>query len=335
MDDKERPPGAAGERPQLLVIRPPQVFQVYEEEFMAKFEVLKAYESTLPTETFLRKYGRSTRAVFCFGQSPITAELLQHLPSLGLVVAAGTGVNHVDLAACRRRGIAVTNTADVFSEDTADYAVGMLIDLMRKISSRDSSVRRRIWPLAGEFPVGFTFTLRNKRIGIVGWGNIGSKVARRLEPFGCTICYNSRTRKPSVPHSFYATACELATHSDILVICCSLTEKTRHLINDDVMAAMGEKGFLVNIARGQVVDEKALVKRLVEGTIAGAALDVFENEPTVPPELFGLDNVVLSPHRGAFTGEAFADAFGMVMANLEAFFSDKPLISPVTIDHLS
>lgn len=171
--------------------------------------------------------------------------------------------------------------------------------------------------------------LGGKQVGIVGLGNIGSKVARRLEAFGCIISYNSRTKKSSVLYNFYPNVCELALNSNILVICCSLTEQTRHLINKDVMTALGKDGIIVNVGRGPIIDESELVKFLVEGEIAGAGLDVFENEPTVPKELFGLDNVVITPHRAAFTQEAFFEAFKVLVANLEAFFSNKPLITPV------
>lgn len=171
--------------------------------------------------------------------------------------------------------------------------------------------------------------LGGKQVGIVGLGNIGSKVARRLEAFGCIISYNSRTKKSSVPYSFYPNVCELALNSNILFICCSLTEQTRHLINKDVMTALGKDGIIVNVGRGPIIDESELVKFLVEGEIAGAGLDVFENEPTVPKELFGLDNVVITPHRAAFTQQAFFEAFNVLVANLEAFFSNKPLITPV------
>lgn len=163
----------------------------------------------------------------------------------------------------------------------------------------------------------------------MGPGNIGSKVAKRLAAFGCNISYTSRSVKPSLPYEFYPTPYELASHSDILVICCPLTEDTRHMINGEVMAVLGKKGVIVNIGRGAVIDEKVMVEHLVARAIAGAALDVFENEPRVPTELFGLDNVVLSPHRGAFTKEAFSDAFEIVTMNIEAFFSNKPLISLV------
>ncbi|KAH6813544.1 D-isomer specific 2-hydroxyacid dehydrogenase family protein [Perilla frutescens var. frutescens] len=326
---RDEPPLFGEELPQLLIIRPSNLFRAHEDGFSARFNVLRAYESPLSTETFLREHAQSAKAVLCFAGSPITAELLLHLPSLGLVVTSGTGVNHIDTAACRRRGILVANTADVFSEDTADYAVGLFIDVMRKISGGDRFLRRGFWPLCpDQFPLGFK--VGSKRVGIIGLGNIGSKVAKRLQAMGCKISYNSRAKKPSIPYNFFPTPHQLASQSDILVICCPLTEDTRHMIDDDIMTALGETGIIVNIGRGAIVDEKALVKHLAARTIAGAALDVFENEPRVPTELLGLDNVVLSPHRGAYTTEAFSDAFRIVTGNLEAFFSKKTLISPVS-----
>ncbi|XP_016436232.1 glyoxylate/hydroxypyruvate reductase HPR3 [Nicotiana tabacum] len=310
------------ELPELLVIHPPPVFIIHQQQFSQKFKLLKAYESPLSTELFLQAHAQSTKALICYGKSPI----LRHLPSLGLVVTASTGFNHINLPECRRRSIAVANTADVFSEDTADIGVGLLIDVLRKISSGDRFVRSGIWPKNVQYPLGSK--LGGKHVGIVGLGNIGLKVATRLEAFGCTISYNSRQKKP-VPYDFYPNVCELAFNCNILVICCTLTIETRHMIDKDVLKALGKDGILINIARGPIVDEKELVKLLVEGEIAGAGLDVFENEPKVPQELIALDNVVLTPHRAAFTEEAFRDAFQLVLANLEAFFSNKPLISPV------
>ncbi|OIT21862.1 PREDICTED: glyoxylate/hydroxypyruvate reductase HPR3-like [Nicotiana attenuata] len=311
------------ELPELLVIHPPPVFIIHQQQFSQKFKLLKAYESPLSTELFLQAHAQSTKALICYGKSPITSDILRRLPSLQLVV---TGFNHIDLPECRRRCIAVANTADVFSEDTADIGVGLLIDLLRKISSGDRFVRSGIWPKSIRYPLGSR--LGGKHVGIVGLGNIGLKVAKRLEAFGCKISYNSRQKKP-VHYNFYPNVCELAFNCNILVICCTLTLETRHMIDKDVLKALGKDGILINIARGPIVDEKELVKFLVDGEIAGAGLDVFENEPKVPQELIELDNVVLTPHRAAFTKEAFRDAFQLVLANLEAFFLNKPLISPV------
>ena len=168
-----------------------------------------------------------------------------------------------------------------------------------------------------------------KRVGIVGLGSIGLEVAKRLEAFGCIISYNSRREKANVSYRFYSNVCELGANSDALVICCALNDETHHMINKEVMKALGKEGVIVNIGRGAVIDEKELVQCLVEGEIGGAGLDVFENEPDLPKELFTLDNVVLSPHSAVYTSESFSDLFDLVMGNLEAFFSNKPLLSPL------
>ncbi|KAK3028571.1 hypothetical protein RJ639_039262 [Escallonia herrerae] len=257
----------------------------------------------------------------------LTAEQLSHLPALRLVVTSSTGVNHIDLRECRRRGIAAANSGNVYAEDVADTAVGLLIDVLRRISAADRYVRSGLWPVKVEYPLGSK--LAGKRVGIISLGNIGLEVAKRLEAFGCIICYNSRKKKPSVPFTFYLDVCDLAANCDILVICCALTDKTHHMINKEVLLALGKEGVVVNIARGAVIDEKAFVQCLVQGDIAGAGLDVFEREPNVPKDLLELENVVLSPHRAVFTAESFWDCFEYISGNLKAFFSNKPLLSPV------
>ncbi|XP_058210745.1 glyoxylate/hydroxypyruvate reductase HPR3-like [Rhododendron vialii] len=313
--------------PLLLVLRPPPVFTAFHHHFSTNFQLLKPYESPLPTDLFLSTYAGSVEAVLCSGASPITAGVLRLLPSLRLVVTASAGVNHIDLAECRRRGIAIANAGGVFSEDVADVAVGLLIDVMRRVTAADRFVRGWMWPTHGDYPLGSK--LGGKRVGIVGLGSIGSEVAKRLESFGCIISYNSRMTKPSVPYTYYPTVYQLASNCDVLIICCALTDETRHIINKLVMSALGKEGIIINIARGAIINEKELVGCLARGEIAGAGLDVFENEPNVPKELSAMDNVVLLPHRAAFTEEAFFDAFRLVVDNLEAFFSNRPLLSPV------
>lgn len=156
-------------------------------------------------------------------------------------------------------------------------------------------------------------------------------VAKRLEPFGCVVAYSSRSKKPHILYPFYSTVVDLAANSDVLIVCCSLTDKTRHIINNDVLTALGNRGIIVNIGRGGLVDEKELVKFLVEGKLGGAGLDVYENEPEVPKELFTMDNVVLSPHRSILTPEAFEGVREVMVSNLKAFFSNKPLLSEVNL----
>lgn len=168
-----------------------------------------------------------------------------------------------------------------------------------------------------------------KRIGIVGLGNIGSRVAKRLESFNCRISYNSRNRKSSIPYKYYSNVSDLAAENDALIICCPLTTETYHLINKKVLSALGKEGVVVNVARGNVIDEQELIRCLIEGVIKAAGLDVFATEPNVPKEFFELDNVVLSPHSATFTVETFKELQELVVGNLEAFFSNKPLVNVV------
>ncbi|KAK9145129.1 hypothetical protein Sjap_005032 [Stephania japonica] len=168
-----------------------------------------------------------------------------------------------------------------------------------------------------------------RRVGIVGLGSIGSEIAKRLESFGCHISYNSKKRKPSVPYPYFSSVHELAIDSDVLIVCCTLTEETYHLITRDVLLALGKNGILINVGRGAHVDEKELVQCLVRGEIGGVGLDVMEDEPNVPKELYELDNVVLSPHKAVFTNESFSNVHEHILGMLEAYFSKKPLLSSV------
>ncbi|KAL4570836.1 hypothetical protein LXL04_026499 [Taraxacum kok-saghyz] len=272
-----------------------------------------------PSDPQFPIHGPSARVVIDIGPSPIKLEHFDQYPSVEYILGTSAGVDHIDLDECRRRNIRVTSAGDAFSEDGADYAIGLLLDVLRRVSASDRYVRAGLWPVKGDYPLGNK--LGGKRVGIVGLGNIGTLVAKRLEPFGCTIGYTSRTKKPQVPYQFYSTVLDLATNSDALIICCSLTEKTRHVINHDVLTALGKKGIIVNVGRGALVDEKELVKLLVGGELGGAGLDVFENEPDVPKELVTMHNVVLSPHKAILTPESFealrggACGYGNTMTN--------------------
>ncbi|KAK7851839.1 glyoxylate/hydroxypyruvate reductase HPR3 [Quercus suber] len=314
--------------PQVIVLHPPPVFNYFKDLFSKKFHLLKAWESSLPRHEFLTNHAHSAQAMLCSGTGPpISADIIRLLPSLSLVVTTSAGLNHIDLTECRNRGISIANAGEVFSEDVADLAVGLLIDVFRKVSASDRYVRHGLWATKGDYPLGSK--LGGKRIGIVGLGSIGFQVAKRLQAFGCNISYNSRKRKDFVSYPFYTNVCELAANSDVLIICCGLTEQTRHMINREVLLALGKEGVIVNIGRGAIIHEKELVQCLVQGEIGGAGLDVFENEPDVPKELFELDNVVLAPHMAVFTTESFKDLCDLMIGNLEAFFSKKPLLSLV------
>lgn len=175
----------------------------------------------------------------------------------------------------------------------------------------------------------FNFQLGGKRVGIIGLGNIGSLIAKRLEAFGCVISYHSRKPKDLVSYNYFSNVQELASESDVLVVACALNKQTSHIVNNDVLDALGKDGVLINIGRGANVEEAEMVRALKEGRIAGAGLDVFEDEPNVPPELLAMDNVVVTPHVAVFTSESRSDLRDHTIANLEAFFAGKQLLTPV------
>ncbi|KGN56571.1 glyoxylate/hydroxypyruvate reductase HPR3 [Cucumis sativus] len=318
--------GESKELPEVLVLGPPWVFSTLESQFPNKFHYLKPWLSQLPLHQFLTSYAQSTQALLIPVSPPLNSPILDCLPSLKLVVTVSAGVEHLNFAELRGRGIAVAYAGNVFSEDVADMAVGLLIDVLRKVSAGDRFVKQRLQPIKPDFPL--RSKLSGKQIGIVGLGKIGSEVAKRLEGFGCRISYNSRTKKPLVSYSYYSNVHELATNCEVLIICCGLTEETHHMINREVMLELGKDGVIINIGRGAVIDEKEMIRCLIEGEIGGAGLDVFEFEPEIPKQLFTLDNVVLSPHTAVTTHESFVGIAKLAVENLEAFFSNKPLLSP-------
>ncbi|KAL3738695.1 hypothetical protein ACJRO7_020125 [Eucalyptus globulus] len=327
-NDGAPPPLDRRPPPPVLLLRHPTQFSVLDRPLPDTFRFLKPWKSPLPLGDFLSSAdARAAEAILTSGMTPVTAEMLRRLPGVRLVVTTSAGLEHIDVAECRRRGIAVANAGDAYSEDVADLAVGLLIDVLRKVSASDRYGRRGSWSGEGEFALGSK--LGGKRVGIVGLGRTGLKVAKRLEAFGCAVSYNSRKAKPYVSYPFHSNVCELATNCDALVICCGLNEETHHMITREVLLALGKEGVVVNIGRGSIIDEKEMVQLLVQGELGGAGLDVFENEPNVPEELLALDNVVLSPHRAVFTPESLSDLCDLVIRNLEAFFSNKPLLSPV------
>ncbi|KAL6549124.1 hypothetical protein OROHE_008969 [Orobanche hederae] len=242
---------------EVLIVEPPPAFISFESDFTKKYNILRAWESPLPLHQFLTTHAQSVQALLCRSETPVNSDLLRLLPALKIVVSASTGANAVDKEECRRRGIAVTNAGDAYSEDVADIGVGLFIDVLRKISAADGYVRQGLWSSRGDYSL--SNKIGGKRVGIVGIGNIGYEVAKRLSAFGCKISYNSRRERPSLPYFFYSDVTELAADSDALIICCGLTEETRHMISREVLSALGKDGVVVNIGRGAVIDEKELV----------------------------------------------------------------------------
>ncbi|TKW02885.1 hypothetical protein SEVIR_7G033300v4 [Setaria viridis] len=326
---------ASGEEPAPL-LPALLLFRRLDADFAAalrqRFRVLDFFASGEPLPAFLAGAAAlpdPPRAAVVMGGGAVRvdAALLDAVPSLGFVFSTGAGVDHIDLCECARRSVAVANSGTVYSADVADHAVGMLIDVLRRVSAAERFVRSGLWPAQGDFPLGTK--LGGKRVGIIGLGNIGSLIAKRLEAFGCIIHYNSRRSRDSVPYKYFFNVHDLASESDVLVVACALNKDTRHIVNKDVLEALGKDGIIINIGRGANIDEAELVRALKEGRIAGAGLDVFENEPKVPAELFSMDNVVMTSHVAVFTSESRSDLCDTTIGNLEAFFSGKPLLTQV------
>nr|XP_043622749.1 glyoxylate/hydroxypyruvate reductase HPR3-like [Erigeron canadensis] len=313
--------------PVVLLLGPPVIFKTYESQFSEKFRFLKPWESLMPLHQFFSTQAGFVQAVFCSGSHSITSDILQSLPELHFIMTSSAGLDHIDLHECRRRGVKVSNAGTIFSEDVADLAVGLLVDVLRKITAANRFVKAGLWHQNGDYPLGHK--LGGRRVGIVGMGSIGLDVAKRLNALGCIISYTSRNKKPHVTFPFCTDIHELAANCEVLVICCALTDQTRHMIDRSVMLALGKDGIIVNIARGATINEKDLVECLLKGEIAGAGLDVFENEPDVPEELFRLDSVVMTPHHAVMTAESMRDLYELVVGNLDAFFSNKPLMFQV------
>jgi len=263
------------------------------------------------------------RALVQGGQTVTPSTLLDALPKLEIISVFGVGYDGVPVAYCRERGIKVTNTPDVLTEDVADVALGLILMTGRGF------VRLNRFLQAGEWekrPPELTTKLGGKKVGVLGLGRIGKAIAERVAAMGMHIAYTGR-RPQDVPYEFIADLKSLAAAVDFLVVACPGGEATKNIVNADVLAALGKKGTLINIARGSIVDEPALVRALQSGTIKGAGLDVFAEEPHVPHELFSMDNVVLLPHVGSATAETRKAMGDLCKANLDAYFSGNKVLT--------
>ncbi|WP_225010020.1 2-hydroxyacid dehydrogenase [Novosphingobium percolationis] len=258
---------------------------------------------------------------------PVGAGLFDQLPALEIVANFGVGYDNIDVAAAAARGIVVTNTPGVLDEEVADLTLGLLLATLRRLPQADAFVRAGHWE-AGGFPL--SPSLRGRQIGILGLGGIGKAIARRLEGFGVDIAYHGRTRQPGVAYRWHPTPVALAQACDVLIAIVPGGQATRHLVDGEVLAALGPQGVLINVARGSVVDEAALIEALQRGDILAAGLDVFEREPHVPQALRAMDNVVLLPHLGS-ASELTRRAMGALMVeNLVRWFATGTPVTPVT-----
>nr|WP_176592221.1 2-hydroxyacid dehydrogenase [Sphingobium sp. EM0848] len=270
---------------------------------------------------------REARALVSFGSVGAPAAIMDALPRLEMIGLFSVGYDKVDIDHARAKGIRVTNTPDVLTEDVADLAVGLLYATVRHIAANDRTVRAGDWA-RGAKPA-LCGRVTGKRIGILGLGRIGRAIARRLEPVAGEILYHNRRPAADTTYHYVADALEFAAQSDVIIVATSGGPEARGLIDAAMLDALGPEGYIINISRGSVIDEDALVAALADRRIAGAGLDVFVNEPHVPEALFAMDHVVLQPHQGSATIETRKAMADLVLANLDAWAAGEPLLTPV------
>ena len=268
--------------------------------------------------------GRNATALIA--AAPVPAEVIAALPALRLIAVYGVGYDKVDLAAARARGIAVTNTPGPTDGCVADMAFALLLAAARGIVSGDRFVRDGKWQ-SGSYPL--MPRLHSRPMGILGMGRIGQAIARRAAAFDMKVLYHNRRPVAGSPHAYRDSVLALARDCELLMVACPGGAATSGLVNAEILRALGPRGIVVNIARGSIIDEPALIAALRDGTIAAAGLDVFEHEPAVPAELMSLGNAVLMPHRGGGTVETWEECADMVIANLHAHFTGAPLPTPI------
>jgi lactate dehydrogenase-like 2-hydroxyacid dehydrogenase len=310
--------------PDLLVPLPmlPQTLEALEREFT----LVRLWEAADPEAAFAR-VAATCRFIAAGSHARVDEAMMARMPKLEIIANFGVGYDTIDAAAAARRGVVVTNTPDVLNEEVADTAMGLLIATVRELPQAERHLRAGLWP-KGPYPL-TRASLRGRTLGIVGLGRIGKAIARRAEPFGLTIAYSGRHRQADVPYAYHATPLDLARAVDTLMVILPGGPETRHIIDRAVLEALGPDGILINVARGSVVDEAALIGALRAGTILAAGLDVFADEPNVPQALIELDNVVLLPHVGS-ASVATRRAMGqLVVDNLVSWRDGRGPVTPV------
>jgi lactate dehydrogenase-like 2-hydroxyacid dehydrogenase len=287
-----------------------------------KFTVHRLFEAS-DRNAMLAEIGPRIRGI---AGGSVDAALMDRLPALEIIANFGVGYDSIDTAAAKARNVRVTNTPNVLNDAMAEITIGLMIALARRLPQADRYVRDGKWP-SGSFPLQSELT--GKTVGILGLGRIGKEIAVRCQAMKMRVVYFGRHRQPREPFLYYDNLVAMARDVDWLVIIAPGGKATERIVNREVLEALGPQGRLVNMARGTLVDEPVMVEMLQAGRLAGAALDVFEKEPEVPQALFGLDNVVLSPHQGSATGETRFLMGQLVVDNLVAHFNGEPLLTPV------
>jgi lactate dehydrogenase-like 2-hydroxyacid dehydrogenase len=288
-----------------------------QESIRVDYAAVRLPDAATEREEFLRLHGGSFEVAVTSGKFGVGTELMRALPNLRSVINFGVGYDTTDVAQAAQRGIIVSNTPDVLNDCVADTAIALYLDVLRRISAADRFVRRGDWLSKGNFPLATKAS--GRKVGILGLGRIGRVIARRLEGFDCDISYHSRNPVAGVAYRYAESPLDLATGCDVLIVAAAGGPDSVQLVDAEVINAIGSEGYLINIARGSVVDEDALVAALLAGRLAGAGLDVFAEEPKVPEDLLALDNVVLLPHLGSGTHETRAAMAELTLANLRSY----------------
>ncbi len=288
------------------------------------YTVHRLYDASDPN-ALLKEVGGRIRGVATMGTAD--AALIDALPNLEIISSFGVGFEGVDAAHATKRGVIVTNTPNVLDDDVANLAVMLLLATSRRFVEWDRYAREGRWAQEGDPPL--ARSIRGRQVGILGLGRIGKNIAGKLEAFGCTIAYHGRHRQDDQTYRFYDDLVNMAQDSDILIAVCPGGEATRGIVNAQVLEALGPDGTFINIARGSVHDEDALVAALQSGRLGAAGLDVFANEPLIPEALRAMPNVVVQPHQGSATQETREAMGQLVIDNLAAHFAGKPPLTPV------
>lgn len=311
-------------KPEILMMA--QLARFPYRSFDEDFKVHRYWEID-DKERFFAEAAPRIRGLVAAGPTKIDGKFLDRLPNIEIIANIGVGYDRLDIDAVAARKIIATNTPDVLTDEVADLTVGLLLATIRRIPQAERFLRSGKWKTAG-FP--YSPSLRGRRVGILGLGRIGKSIARRLSGFDVTVAYCGRSQQADVPYTYYSSALAMAHDVDVIIATVPGTTETRHMIDGEVLTALGTDGVLINVARGTVVDETALITALQEGTILAAGLDVFAAEPDVPAALLELDNVVLTPHIGSASVRTRSEMIELLFNNLSSWFAGQGPRTPVS-----
>ena len=311
-------------KPELLIIGKitPRMAAAFDTAFICHH-----YDEIPDIDSFISGAGKAVQAIATTGHDGVPAPILTGLPDLKIISCYGVGYDAIDVGEAAKRGILVTHTPNVLNDEVATTAIMLLMACYRQLFVNYDYILSGDWVKKGEAPL--TRTIDGLSVGILGYGRIGQTIARKLEAFNCRISYHARTERSDSPHRYYGDLTEMADDVQALIVITPGGAATKHLVNKEVLEALGPEGCLVNVARGSVVDETALVTAIQEGKLGYAGLDVFEKEPQVPEALFNLPNVVLTPHIGSATVETRQAMGDLTVDNLVQFFEKGTVLTPV------